>query len=145
MTALASKAVRAGVAGEFLRYLVCSALALGSDAGLYAIGIHAGMSYALAACLSFLVGLAVAYGLSVRWAFKVRAIDNPRAEFLVFAGVGIAGLLLTEALLWLQIAHLGFSPLWAKIGAAGVVFLFNFAARKALLFTRGANAAQSLA
>ena len=130
---------------EFLRYLVCSALALGADAGLYSLGMRLGLSFPVAACVAFLAGLAVAYGLSVRWAFRVRAVGSARAEFVVFASVGIAGLLLTEALLWLQISALGIGPIWAKAGAACVVFLFNFGARKALLFTQRADVAWSTA
>jgi putative flippase GtrA len=145
MTAPVSKALRFAALGEFLRYLLCSLLALGSDAGLYKLGMMLGLTYPVAACIGFLVGLAVAYGLSVRWAFKVRAIGNAQAEFLIFAGVGVAGLLLTEALLWLQVSEFSIGAMTAKIGAAGVVFLFNFGARKALLFSHGARVARSIA
>jgi putative flippase GtrA len=130
---------------EFLRYLLCSALAFGADAGLYSVGIRLGLGYPVAASIAFLLGLSVAYGLSIRWAFRVRSIGNARAEFLIFAGVGIAGLLLTEALLWLQISILGIGPIWAKVAASGAVFLFNFGARKALLFTQLRKTSWSIA
>ena len=55
---------------------------------------------------------------------------------------GVAGLLLTEVLLWLQIDLLGVHRVVARVLAAGVVFLFNFGLRKALLFTRRGVAAQ---
>jgi putative flippase GtrA len=145
MTAPASDGAGVAAFGEFLRYMACSALALASDYGLYDLGMRVGLSYPVAACVGFLAGLAVAYGLSVRWAFKVRAVGNARAEFLIFAGVGIAGLLLTEVLLWAQVSKLGFDPHWAKVGAAGFVFLFNFGVRKALLFSQGARVARSIA
>jgi putative flippase GtrA len=145
MTAPASRADRGTVIVEFARYLLCSAAALGADAGLYALGMRYGLTYPVAACMGFLTGLAIAYTLSVRWAFRTRSVKDARAEFIVFAGVGVAGLLLTEALLWLQVSGLGVPAMTAKIVAAGFVFLFNFGARKALLFTRGGLVARSVA
>ncbi|MGN6527999.1 MAG: GtrA family protein [Burkholderiaceae bacterium] len=131
---------------EFVRYFAASALAFGVDLGLYRVGLAVGFGYAAAACLGFTMGLAVAYGLSVRWAFRVRGMRDARAEFIIFALVGLAGLALTEALLWLQIGLLHVAPVLAKIAAAAVVFLFNFGARKALLFTRrGAVVARPIA
>ena len=131
---------------EFARYFAASALAFLVDLGLYRLGLVVGASYAVAACVGFVAGLAVAYVLSVRWAFRVRGLKDARAEFAVFALVGVGGLLLTEALLWLQIDVLGLDRVLAKVSAAGGVFLFNFGLRKALLFTRrGATASRRIA
>ena len=119
---------------ELARYLVASALALGVDTGLYALGLRLHFGYPLAAILGFLGGLAVAYLISVRWAFRTRRLGNARIEFVVFAAIGVLGLLLTESLLWLQIDVLAFGPLPAKLAASCGVFLFNFGARKFILF-----------
>lgn len=127
---------------ELARYFAASALAFAVDLGLYRLVLGLGAGYAVAACVGFVAGLAVAYGLSVRWAFRVRGLRDARAEFVVFALVGVAGLLLTEVLLWLQIDLLGVHRVVARVLAAGVVFLFNFGLRKALLFTRRGVAAQ---
>ncbi len=121
---------------ELLRYFAASILAFAVDLGLYQLALGTGAGYAWAACLGFAAGLAIAYGLSVRWAFRVRDVKDQRAEFIIFALVGLAGLVLTEALLWLQIDVLLMNPVLAKMIAAGIVFLFNFGFRKALLFTR---------
>ena len=119
---------------ELARYLVASAIALGVDTGLYALGLRLHFGYPLAAILGFLGGLAVAYLISVRWAFRTRRLGNARIEFVVFAAIGVLGLLLTESLLWLQIDVLAFGPLPAKLAASCGVFLFNFGARKFILF-----------
>ena len=121
---------------EFIRYFAASALAFGVDLGLYRLGLGLGAGYVVAACVGFTSGLAVAYVLSVRWAFRTRRMADSRAEFTVFAIVGVAGLLATEALLWVQIDVLHVDRVVARVAAAGVVFLFNFGLRKALLFTR---------
>jgi putative flippase GtrA len=121
---------------EFIRYFAASGLAFGVDLGLYRLGLSGGFGYAASACVGFTMGLAVAYGLSVRWAFRVRGLRDARAEFVIFALVGLVGLALTEALLWLQVGLLHVAPVVAKVFAAAIVFLFNFGARKVLLFTR---------
>ena len=127
-------AVRRQALVELARYFVASAVALGVDTGLYALGLRLHLDYQLAAILGFLGGLSVAYLISVRWAFRTRSLGDARIEFAVFAGIGVLGLLLTEALLWLQIDVLHLGPLAAKLVAACGVFLFNFGARKCVLF-----------
>jgi putative flippase GtrA len=105
--------------------------------------MHLGAAYGLAAVLGFLGGVGTAYVLSVRWAFRRRSLDNPRLEFLVFLGVGVAGLGVTEALLWLQIDRLHMEPMPAKLVASVGVFVFNFVGRKFLLFVSPPRAART--
>ncbi len=123
-----------------MRYLACSGVALSVDTSLYALGLRLGLAYPVAACAGFATGLTTAYFLSVRFAFKERSVRSARVEFIVFAAVGIVGLLLTELLLWLQIGVIGMSALVAKVGASGGVFMFNFLVRRALLFSRRTHA-----
>ncbi len=120
---------------ELGRYFIASAVALGVDFGLYRLGLRLGWSYLLAALLGFSAGAVVAYFASVRWVFSARAVGNVGLEFGLFVGVGVAGLLLTELLLWLAVGKLGLPPLSAKLGTSAVVFAFNFVSRKVLLFS----------
>jgi putative flippase GtrA len=127
--------------GEFMRYFAASAGALGVDTGLYRLGLQAGIAYQWAALIGFCAGAVVAYVASVAWVFEARTIRRATLEFGLFVAIGVAGLLLTEVLLWLQVERWGLPPFWSKAGAAGVVFIFNFAVRKTLLFGgRGAKA-----
>lgn len=119
---------------EFVRYFGASACALALDAGLLALGRLVGLPYPLAAGIGFLAGLALAYWLSVRWVFTERSLENKVAEFGTFAIVGVAGLGLTELILHLGIEAMGWSLPVSKTVSAGIVFLFNFGLRKALLF-----------
>jgi putative flippase GtrA len=122
-------------ASEFARYFGCSAAALAADFGLFTLGLRLGWGYPVAALLGFTAGLWIAYSLSVRLVFRARAVADARLEFMLFALIGILGLLLTEALLWLFISRLGVPPLLAKLCTAGAVFITNFALRKGILFT----------
>ncbi len=119
---------------EFARYFVASAGALAVDAGLYRAGLQLGLAYQWAALVAFAAGAVVAYVASIAWVFEARAIRRSTLEFGLFVAIGVAGLLLTELLLWVQIDHFGWPKFLSKAGAAGVVFFFNFGMRKTLLF-----------
>lgn len=134
---------KAGTALEFLAYFVCSAIALSTDYVLLAAGLQWGMDYRGAAAAGFLGGLLVAYWLSVRFVFKTRTVVDPRTEFMIFSAIGLMGLTLTELLMWLLVSGAGLPAVQAKLPTAGFVFLFNFGARKALLFTRRPSASRA--
>ncbi|MBI3350727.1 MAG: GtrA family protein [Burkholderiales bacterium] len=125
---------------EFLLYLAASAAALALDSSVFFVSLRLGVNLALAACLGFSLGLMLIYILSTRHVFSQHSLADRRGEFALFALIGVAGLLLTEALLWLLVKQLGVAPLTAKFTSACGVFLFNFVLRKTLLFTahRGA-------
>ena len=125
------------LAHEFFRYGLCSGLALGVDMSLL-LGLHRllGLHYLAGAAIGFGAGLCVAYAVSVRYVFRARRMADARAEFTWFAVVGVLGLALTQILLHAFVDGTGMAVEPAKIVTAGFVFLFNFAARKVLLFTR---------
>ncbi len=124
---------------EFICYALCSLLALGADMGLLLLLHHVlGLHYLLAAAIGFIVGLFVAYALSVRFAFSQRRVADARAEFILFASVGLLGLALTQIMLHAFVDGTGMAVAPAKIVTAGFVFMFNFGARKVLLFTQAA-------
>ena len=127
----------AALARECARYGLCSALALAVDTGAL-LTLHQGFAlhYLLSAAIGFSAGLFVAYALSIRFAFSQRRVDDARSEFLIFALVGVLGLGLTQALLQMFVDVFGAPVLASKLMTAGFVFIFNFGARKVLLFTR---------
>jgi putative flippase GtrA len=125
------------LAGESLRYVAASALALAVDFGFYSGLIRlAGMDYLVAAPIGFGLGLAVVYVLSVRWVFGHRRLANARAEFALFALVGLAGMALNQLVVYAGVDRFALSYEVAKTVSAGAVFAFNFVTRKLLLFTR---------
>jgi putative flippase GtrA len=120
---------------EFLLYFAASAAALALDTAVFSLSLRLGVHLAVAACLGFSLGLMLIYTISTRHVFSQHRLADRRNEFALFALIGVAGLLLTEALLWLLVKQLGVAPVAAKLTSACGVFLFNFALRKALLFT----------
>jgi putative flippase GtrA len=123
------------LAQQFARYVVVGGLAFGVDFGaLYALTEFAGIHYLISAAAAFLLGLLANYFLSRVWVFNQRTVGNVAIEFAVFAVIGLIGLGLNEAILWFAHARLGLHYLVAKLFSAALVLVWNFGARKALLF-----------
>lgn len=128
--------LRQCVASDFARYFAASLLALAVDTGTLSACLRLlNLSLAWSATLGFVAGATVAYTLSILWVFKARAFANaPAFEFLTFVGIGIAGLGITQLVLWLGVTKLGLIAEAVKLAAAVLTFVFNYVARKTLLF-----------
>jgi putative flippase GtrA len=123
---------------EFIRYFAASLAALAVDVGLlWFLTSVATLPYLLSGAIAFTIGLSVVYVLSVFWVFEARTVRNPVAEFAIFALIGLIGLGFNEAILYLFTAVFGVYYLISKIASVVVVFSWNFAARKWLLFRSG--------
>ena len=125
------------IAAEGVRYFGAPALALAVDFGVYAGLIRfAAVHYLVAAPIGFALGLATIYALSIRWVFKQRRLADRRAEFVLFAMIGLAGMALNQIIIYAAVQMMPGSYEIAKFISAGMVFCFNFISRKLLLFTR---------
>ena len=123
---------------ELSRYFVASGVALAIDLGLL-IGltelVH--LHYQTAAAIGFSTGLVAIYLMSIFWVFENRALaGNQTAEFVVFTLIGIVGLGINHGVLWLLADAAGAHYLAAKMVSVGIVFAWNFVARKMTLFQR---------
>jgi len=132
---------------QLLRYFFVGGFAFVLDATiLFSLTEFAQLHYRISAACGFLAGLVFNYLISVRWVFSQRNVENAKVEFLVFAVVGGVGLVMNDGVLWFCTEYLGFKSLFAqgymlsKIVAAAIVFLFNFFARKLLLFRSASSA-----
>lgn len=125
---------------EFIRYTIASLIALTIDLGLlWALTTIAQISYLLSGAIAFGAGLVTIYFLSVYWVFGERRVHNRGAEFVVFAGIGLFGLFINEFVLYVCTALFGMYFLLSKIVSVAIVFTWNFAARKWLLFRTNAT------
>jgi putative flippase GtrA len=122
---------------EPIRYAAVSACAFIVDiTALFVLVHYLSWWYVAAATSSFLVGLLVAYALSVTLVFKYRRLQDPRVEFASFAGIGAVGVAINAAAMTLGVKAFGAHYLIAKCGAAGFTFVWNFVARRQVLFTQ---------
>lgn len=134
ITAISSKTSKLSI--QFLRYFVVGGMAFFVDlALLYLLTEFAGLYYLFSASIAFTAGIAINYVLSITWVFDYRSVGNRVHEFAIFTLIGIAGLGLNAALMWLFTELVGLHYLGSKMVAATLIFLFNFGARKALIFS----------
>jgi putative flippase GtrA len=104
---------------EATRYAAVSACAFIIDITVLFVLVHyLSWWYVAAATSSFLVGLLVAYALSVTLVFKYRRLQDPRVEFASFAGIGAVGVAIYAAAMTLGVKVFGVRYLIAKCGAA---------------------------
>jgi putative flippase GtrA len=123
------------LAREALRYALASGCALLVDVGLLALLVQVlAWWYLAAATVSFTVGAFVAYFISVKLVFTDRRLRDRRAEFLSFMVIGAVGLGINAGVIFSLVKYFGVNYLAAKGAAAGFTFLFNFVARRQLLF-----------
>ena len=121
--------------GQLLRSMVVSFLAFLVDFGSLALLTEkGGLHYLLSAGISFLLGTTVSWLLSILWVFTSRRFRSRMLELALFVLVGVVGLGLNEALLWALTELVGIYYLASKVIAASLIFFWNFAARRYLLF-----------
>ena len=82
----------------------------------------------------YIAGLVVNYIISCIWVFNNSKFRNRIVEFLFFAAIGVVGLGFNDLLIWLFTDCIGTHYMFSKIVAAAMVYLWNFFARKYLVF-----------
>ena len=119
---------------QFFRYIFVGGFAFLADAFTLWV-CEKWMNYMIAAAIAFVVGLAVNYALSIWFVFSESSkVKNKVKEFVVYGIIGLIGLLITEGIMYLFTDVFGLYFLISKIIAAAIVLVWNFAARKVVLY-----------
>lgn len=122
---------------QLIRYTIVGGFAFLIDFGtLYILTELAHLHYLLSAGIAFILGLLTNYFLSIRWVFDIRIVRDKKLEFIIFAVIGLIGLGLNELFLWIFTDLLDIYYLVSKILTAMLVYLWNFFARKWILFRK---------
>lgn len=122
---------------QLFRYGFVGGVAFLVDYGmLFSLTAFVGVPYLVSAAIAFIAGLTVNYLLSVRWVFSQNRSLNPKKEFLVFAIIGVIGLLFNELIMYISTEKIHFHYMLSKIISTVIVFIWNFVARKFLLFNK---------
>lgn len=117
-------------------YALASAVALAADTSVLALLVRqAGWHYLPASAVAFTTGALVAYLLSVRFVFRARVVRNRTLELGYFVSLGLAGLLVNSATLFVAVGAAGLGLISAKMIAAACTFATNFTLRRSLLFS----------
>jgi putative flippase GtrA len=121
---------------QFFKYVFVGGIAYCVDFGsLFFLTEVVKIHYLVSAAIAFILGLLTNYALSIFWVFSKRTLANKRTEFLVFSMIGLVGLGLNEVIIWFFTESMHFHYLISKIFSTVVVFLWNFTARKKILFS----------
>lgn len=118
---------------QFIKYFSAALVGYVVDFGLLIFCtevLH--LHYILAAMIGFVAGLIVVYALSNRYVFGASKLKSRTAEFVIFAVIGIVGLLLLTALMWILTDLASINYIVSKILATVIVYAWNFFARKSL-------------
>ena len=126
---------------RWLNYLLASALALGSDAGLFLLLLDAGLSPVMASATGYFAGILVHWMVSSRLVFAdgaaARGTDERHRQKLLFVGSGLVGLAVTTAIVGGGSA-LGLDPRLAKLAAIVVSFQTTYLLRRHIVFRAAA-------
>lgn len=121
---------------QFFRYAFVGGWATVADWGVFAlfnkvINLH----YLISAPFAFLMGLTVNYLLSKKFVFSGEKNEHQSStEFIVYCIIGVIGLLMTMIIMYLLTEFIGFLPMVSKIIATAIVLVWNFLARKFVLY-----------
>jgi putative flippase GtrA len=110
-------------------------LAAAIDIGLFILfAKYLGMPYQRVAVATFVVATLANYWLSIRFVFVSGQRFRRRWEMALVFAVSLAGLAFNAAILGICVEQWHFDLLPAKLAATGVVFFWNFLARRILIF-----------
>ncbi len=119
---------------QLFRYACVGCLGFAADySSLYLLTEFCGVYYLFSAPAAFLLGLIVHYTLSVKWVFSRRTLQSRYAEIGIYMGLGGAGLVLNEVVIWALTEFVHLHYMVSKLFYI-VIFLMLFGLRKALLF-----------
>lgn len=122
---------------QLFRYGFVGGVAFLADYGtLYAATEYLHFHHLFSAALAFIIGLLVNYLLSTSWVFASRSQTDKKLEFLIFAVIGVIGLGLNELIIYLGTDVCGLHYMLSKLISTAIVFFWNFAARKLILFNK---------
>ncbi|MBR4775931.1 MAG: GtrA family protein [Bacteroidales bacterium] len=123
---------------QAFRYLISGGTAFVVDTGLLALLTKffgsEGCRHYIWVAVAFCAGLLITYLFSILWVFDNRSLKSRAAEVGIFVVIGVIGLGLTELLLSPFQGKVGLEILPYKIMATVIVFIWNFAAKKLILF-----------
>lgn len=128
-----------GILEQLIKYCFTGGIAFVVDFSiLYLLTDIIGLHYLIGATCGFCAGLVITYLGSIFWIFSEHRIENSKSEFAIFASIGVVGLMLTNLFMWIlsDPEILGVNHLIAKIITTVIVTLWNFLAKKYILFTK---------
>lgn len=119
---------------KFLKYGVAGGTAFVLDFALvYILFTYTTWHYSIVVVLAFIFGTLVNYTVNRLWGFK-ETTQGVTKGYIYFLCIALIGILFTLGLMVVMIEYLQINKLLARIIAAGLVFIWSFAANHFLNF-----------
>ena len=120
---------------QFFRSIFVGGTAFLTDTAILMLLKSLGVHYLIAAAAGFIIGTALNYYLTGHFVFSALEPRMSRPfEMTVFLAISLVGLGLTELLVWFFAGRLGLIVLLSKTLAAMIVYIWNFFARRYILY-----------
>jgi putative flippase GtrA len=120
--------------GQIIKFAIAGASGAVVELGLYTLLVSFfSVHYLTANILSIITGILVNYLISQKWVFESGRYQ-PRAEFLAFCVVSAITIAFNQTIVWLLVDYAELHNVLAKIMAILTVAIFNFFAKKYLVF-----------
>lgn len=120
---------------QFFRYIFVGGVSFLADGGSLFLITTIGVNYLISVIFAFVIGLAVNYGLSKLLVFENSSV-NGKIEFLVYGIIGVIGLGFTEIIMYVLTEIAGLYFMVSKVIATIIVLVWNFVARKIILYRK---------
>jgi putative flippase GtrA len=129
---------------QVIRYGIANIVSFIIDfAILFILTDIAGFNYLISAAISYMTGICVLYLISIIWVFNQFRFKSKLIEISGFILIGVAGMGLNTALLWLLTDMAGMYYLWSRCISAVVGFFAKYLARKYKLFSEPSSGGQA--
>lgn len=113
---------------KFLKYGVAGGSALVFDFSLlYILLMYTDTHYLIVVPVVFICATSINYTINRVWVFK-SAKQKLRSGYISFLMIAIIGVLLTMGLMYMMVERWHTPVLWARIIAAGLVYIWSFSA-----------------
>ncbi len=121
---------------QFFRYIFVGGAATLVDWGLlYILTDFVHIYHLVSAVIAFLLGLITNYFLSKALVFNANETRvKPLMEFLIYAVIGVVGLGITELIMFIFTDRISLHYMLSKVIATIIVLVWNFIARKKILY-----------
>lgn len=122
---------------QVVRYCISGTISTIADFGVTVLLKECfGVIPRIAAVCGFLVSIIISYTFATLWIFDEHRFDKRVFEVLGYLFVTIVGAGLTWSIMFLGVNVIGIHYIIVKFFAVGVVTIWNFCAKKVLVFTR---------
>lgn len=122
---------------QVVRYCISGTISTIADFGVTVLLKEClGVIPRIAAVCGFLVSIMISYTFATLWIFDEHRFDKRVFEVLGYLFVTIVGAGLTWNIMFLGVNVIGIHYIIVKVFAVGVVTIWNFCAKKVLVFTR---------